>query len=644
MNELRLKDTLENIARSGAPENIDIWPELEARLNERKSFMQTLRARPLLVLAFALLALLILTTVAYAIGHLTGYIPGIGLIDQSAPIRVLAEPVSQTRDGVTLTVKEAVLTSDKTVLVFSLDGVRGDMLSHNENVTGCSGLATVRLPDGKVLQMMEGGGTASESRFVFTAIPVNVKDATFILPCISDTLAGKAPENWELSLHFIPAPPDLTVVPVIEIQPTSQPTSPAATIPPSPVMLQKVIQIGDRYILMGTLNCKTRTDAWCILTGQKITDAKGKDVFYTMPNEAGLPAFDWGFEINGSTTAFPITLEFTGVYIAQVDPQASAEFEFDAGAYPHPGQEWQVNKDFQIGGHTFRLVSITADSRGGYDFSFHSDEPGLCVNVNIEGYTPVGGGGGGSPTSKDWSVGIAYTEIPTGKLKVILSNLTAVTRSDTWQLQWSPENPTTGTSLYGIALKLDKFIPLDDGYYLLGHTEWSDARITSASPASWALNAYDTKGQEVPLEPADWQAAGLTPETNQWLYKIYGRNFNAPITLRAIQMDVGFKQPVKMTLDLRPYGFEFADNQLGTPWKTGLIPLDVPGILANAFKATYIKQGDLHGFEIAIEADPELQGLGFRIESGLDTSGLSGIAGGGGSNRDEATGLVLSTV
>jgi WD40 repeat protein len=408
--------------------------------------------RPAWGVALVLLAILAIFLVVgpqrvlAAFRQVLGYIPGVGIVEQSAPIRVLAEPVKQTRDGITLTVTDAILTADKTVVVFTLENVPWSALSHDENVGGCSGVAELRLPDGTVLQIVEGGGAMGKIRLAYAPLPSDVDKATFILPCIQNTLPGKAPENWELSLHFKSAPPDLTVVPVMEITPTIIPETPGAQ-------------------------------------------------------------------------------------------QAPVETK-----------------------------------------------------------------------------------------------------------QWSPENPSEATGLYGISLKLDKYIPLDDGYYLIGHTNWPDGRITSASPAGWALKAYDAKGQEVPIEPANWRDAGLTPGLNQWLYKIYGKNFNAPLTLQAAQMAVEFKKPIQMTLDLRSTPFEFSDEQVDLPYKTGLISLDVPGILANAFKATYVKEGDLRGFEIGIQADPALQGLPLRIESGLDTSGLSGIASGGGSNRDEATGLVLSTV
>ncbi len=93
------------------------WVSRTRPTTERTSFMQTLRARPVLAMLIALLILLTLSGVAYAIGRSLGYIPGIGIVDQSTPIRVLAEPVSQTRDGITITVSDVVLTSSKTVMV-----------------------------------------------------------------------------------------------------------------------------------------------------------------------------------------------------------------------------------------------------------------------------------------------------------------------------------------------------------------------------------------------------------------------------------------------------------------------------------------------------------------------------------------------
>ncbi|MDY6846713.1 MAG: hypothetical protein SVP52_06215, partial [Chloroflexota bacterium] len=73
------------------------------RVNHRQHFL----FRPISVIASALLFLLVVTTLligpnrVYAeIMKVFGYIPGVGIVDQSSPIRILAEPVSLTRDGI----------------------------------------------------------------------------------------------------------------------------------------------------------------------------------------------------------------------------------------------------------------------------------------------------------------------------------------------------------------------------------------------------------------------------------------------------------------------------------------------------------------------------------------------------------------
>ena len=88
MKSHRMKDNLENIACGSVPEDINLWPNISARL-ERKSQMLTPRTRPVLGILVTLLILLALSGVAYAIGKSLGYIPGLGVVDLNAPFRIL---------------------------------------------------------------------------------------------------------------------------------------------------------------------------------------------------------------------------------------------------------------------------------------------------------------------------------------------------------------------------------------------------------------------------------------------------------------------------------------------------------------------------------------------------------------------------
>jgi hypothetical protein len=200
--------------------------------------------------------------------------------------------------------------------------------------------------------------------------------------------------------------------------------------------------------------------------------------------------------------------------------------------------------------------------------------------------------------------------------------------------------------LYGISLHLDQFIPLEDGYYLIGHTEWADDRITKVGPGSWSLRAFDVTGREVPIEPVisdnDLVNQGLQP--GQWAYRLYGKNFNGPLTLRVSQMDVEFKQPVQFTLDLSSQGFDFSDQHLETTWELEPAALDVLGMDAKVSSATYMQEGELRGFEFVIQADRSLQSLGLNFESGLIIDRMSAVTGGGGSSRDVENDVLISTV
>ena len=122
MNTNDTSRILDAVAADFIPADVNLLPQIAARF-ERKTLMQTLRARPALMILLVLLALGLLTGAAYAIGRSLGYIPGVGLVEQGASIRVLAEPVSLTRDGITLTVEKAFLTADKTTLTYSVDGI-----------------------------------------------------------------------------------------------------------------------------------------------------------------------------------------------------------------------------------------------------------------------------------------------------------------------------------------------------------------------------------------------------------------------------------------------------------------------------------------------------------------------------------------
>lgn len=410
-----------------------------------------------------------------AVRGLFGYIPAVGIVDQSAPIRVLAEPVSLTQDGVTVRVTQATLTGDRTQIVYQVFGVPRSAYPESESEIGCSVNAFLRLPDGTQMEITEN----------MPPVPVNVSEATFVLPCIWNTLPGTVPENWEIGVRFAPAPPDLTVMPVMDVAPVTQtPTdSPDETpgqeieatrtttaVPSTAIVsVEQVINTEDGYILIGSIRPQIPEGRWIQVTGPAtILDAAGKRVSYSIPmdvqpeNDANLGqgGFSWALQIQGLGVTFPITISYSGVIISQVDPNASAQLTFDAGSNPQPGQVWTLNQDVQLGGSTVRLVSVTASAYG-YTFRIDPGPDLSSVSVQIEGYQAAGGGGSDT-WGGEFNTSLTFSELPKGILTILLTNPLSASSTQIWQGHWQPEAPrafptVTAPNASGVCLNADTF-------------------------------------------------------------------------------------------------------------------------------------------------------------------------------------------
>lgn len=475
MKDNRMKDALENIARRGVPENTNLWPRIELRLDKRSSFMQTLRARPALALIIILLALSLLTGVVYAIGKSLGYIPGVGIIDQSAPLRVLAEPVTMTRDGITLTVTEAVLSADKTVVFVKVEGVPREAYPNDESI-GCMGSANLRLADGTLLEggyIGAGGWTHFENRLEYGPIPANVNEAVLTFDCIGFTKPGALPENWEIPLRFAPAPPDMTVAPVIELSTPAVTNIPAVGVTSTPVLsntmtlngitltLEKFVEVEGGYQLYGSLDLNgvtLPTQGYFNTMGRlKMTDANGNRIPFEGvqsepqentvydPNKAS-----WIYRTNQKAFAGPLVISLSSVEM-QITPQIP--FELDLGLTPQIGQTWEINRDLTFEGHAVRLLSAQLVESNdpqwasSLKFTYEDKEGGVFINVMDDvPQTPLievlGGGGGGGPLTGTKFAWMNYGEIPSGLRRFTIFSDVPYRISGPWQVVWNPPSTT----------------------------------------------------------------------------------------------------------------------------------------------------------------------------------------------------------
>ncbi len=521
----------------------ELWQQISSRRRKRFTSQHSLTAlltRPASVIPLALLVFIVCLLIAVgpqrviaAVRGLLGYIPGVGIVEQGAPIRVLADPVTVTRDEISITVTSATLSADKTHIEYRIFGVPGSAYPDREDMIGCTTPEYLRLPGGT--QLTRKGND-------FEPVPAGIDAATFVIPCIFSTLPGKTPENWELSLRFVPAPPDFTVMPVIDLSPSPQASLiPKATTQPealgitptstvdNEITIIKEIATSDGYILVGQFpfNGLSRDK---VTNGEgEIRDKNGKKVDYTHPqdigpNELGLEPDGpyWFMQFEAAGLAYPLTISYSGFTARQPEPGSSAEFTFDAGSNPQPGQEWTPDQDIQLAGHTLKLLSITADSRNGYDFRLQGDPDLVNVDIEILSHTTAGWGGSGSFVNGVFDRHVSYVQVPSGVLTVRLYNLIVNGDPIRWEGQWSPavlrtDLPADPTPQPGVCLTTDTIGQLHSAL-----AELTNGKVLVYEPLedgnSWGLVLHNLDGSQKQVVTSTGNWGALSPDGKKVVY------------------------------------------------------------------------------------------------------------------------------
>jgi TolB protein len=438
---------------------------LRSRLIETAAQKKARRARffPRPAWQWVLTVLVVLLIAFFAIGpqrvvaamqKIFGYIPNVGMVDQSSPIRVLAEPVKLERDGYTMTVESAVVDSQRTVITFSVEGISiAAANAGGEGAANCMGMPSLLLPTGTTLGWTDaqstGWGTGYREQLISEPLPLDVNEATLTVPCISDMPPGGAPENWQFALRFVPAPPDMTVMPVIDITPSPDETgagsgSATEALFGISVTLEKAIQSENGYILIGHI---ASTDARIVVHDPvfKVFDVTGQEIpsqyvdLYTLGmDQATFTQGQWALEVQGYSFAAPLTLRAVSVYAELATP---VSVPFNPGANLQEGQEIPLNQTLDVLGYPVRLISaryiVTGDMHG-FEISAQVppelESPGLGLEGIVGGNA---GGGGGGPADENGVVTI--TTVTNGSLDGLLSlTLTNVVLKGSWDVNWTP--------------------------------------------------------------------------------------------------------------------------------------------------------------------------------------------------------------
>jgi len=434
-------------------------------------WMQRLKARPAVIVLLLILSLAMISGAAYALSRSLGYLPGVGLVEQGSPLRVLAEPLSQTRDGITLTVREAVLTGERTVIVMTVENVPWQAFANQEDSSVCYAEPQLRLPDGDALTITAGRASSDaegrwELRLTYAPIPPQVNEADFLVPCIQGALFGKAPKNWLFKLRFVPAPPELTVLPVQEV---ATPLPPTPSQPESQTQegwrLEKVIETEQGYILVGTFrlsNLPYRARALGFGEWPSVTDASGNPIPAYAASDLDLSSavpgeIPWSIELRSKQVAWPLTIRVQSIDAETTD--LTAAFTVDVGDNPQPGQEWAIGQTIQLGEWQLEVQRVRFTGQG-YVFEMKTSDPLQLqyVQLAIEGATQSGGFGS-SDALGNVQVGLEFEIPPTGQLRLRISGVIFRIFGD-WSFQWKPEEAQSSQLLFEQAGGRNPYLPV----------------------------------------------------------------------------------------------------------------------------------------------------------------------------------------
>ncbi len=489
---------LDAVARDFVSDEVNLLPQITTRF-ERMTFRQTLRARPVLKILLILLALTLLTGVVYAIGRSLGYIPGVGIVDTSTGIRVLAEPVSAAKNGKTVTVRQVVADAVRTYITYRVDGI----LPVTSGFPECAEPPALQLPDGRTLYSTGSGpfGMGSENgqpmslerSITYPPLPAQAARLSFIPPCqlpVIEMNLVPAPSGFvtpavEIESAYTSSGPQIaasaTAAAVVEatlevaiasstmpatrtaseaLAPTpvslSSQATPASVSNGSGLRLEKVIEMEDAYILIGNFTdagdlpgslAISSPEADAQAYPMQILASNGQPIPFTerfdiRPDSYNGSARYWAYDIPRPVHG-PLTLSLAAIPIHRQD---STRLQLDVGENPQPGQVWELDRAVSLGGYDFVIEDVYG-VKNGYTIHFHSDASlpeGLSFGFEVEtGLNLADRVGRETRLAQEikYSETAVYAAAPAGNLTFMLTLFQTLPLHGPWKLTWLPPSP-----------------------------------------------------------------------------------------------------------------------------------------------------------------------------------------------------------
>lgn len=370
-----------------------------------------------------------------AIQGIVSYVPGVGFVQDAETALVLSEPVTAVRDGVTVTVEEAVadVTGTRIRLDIAVASGKYQYRIQNQGAALTTGRIRLLLADGTAVEPQAFSVTLDpflEITAVYAPLPVGTRQAHLALERIPGLEAGEGPEHWDFLLQFVPAEAEERVLPAAEVHQSSE------TLHGLSLLLENVATQGGHTTLQVRVDAADGAwmDSFNWANQLRLEDVAGRPLpLELLPerqiNDRESALLDTPTLESGQT----YRLILTGSLKVGRHPERQAEQEFvlDLGPAPLSGQRWDVDVPLNVDGHTARIAAVALfDTGEGYRLSFRLDPPTSAIQSAM--IFPTEGGERIDQVGESW---LTLTELPQEPLRLRVGTITYRIEGE-WVVEW----------------------------------------------------------------------------------------------------------------------------------------------------------------------------------------------------------------
>jgi len=429
---------VDEIAQMKIGSDIDLSSGIQAKIRkENRRKMNTKRFVMGVVAAIIVMAVLIVSIpgVAQAVQQLFGFVPGIGVVEQSSSLRILKEPVQSKQNETIVSVQQAMIDSEHTDVLYQVEKIIAEALAQsNQPQDRCHELPWLELSDGTRLTGTLAAGDSWLSGYSrhmeFPALSALDDSATLVFSCLENTAVDAYAQRWEMPLDFVEVPPESTVYPIMNLTSLdgatgNDSTEGAGLVSQISLAMGEYIQTDENIILFGALNTDSTefmiqyadSDAVHMedVDGTSIPMIEDHTISDPHPDKANEQSLALTYRSAGRYAPGKATLTIDRVWVGFND---TASFLFDSGTNPQPGQKWDLNQSLTVAGYTILIKDATMNQSGdGLIFTVEKPDEVSEFNLMDLDHALLPGGGTGY-------YGFTYQDgFPSGVINVTLTAL-----------------------------------------------------------------------------------------------------------------------------------------------------------------------------------------------------------------------------